>query len=251
MLTGSEQSEYRTMRQVIKQVEDHDGEAKLLGTVQDISDMKTAEEKIYTMAYFDGLTGLANRSYFHEYLDTVVSSSRKGSNEFSVVYIDLDNFKGVNDSYGHECGDTYLQRFAAHLKSTVRKSDLVARLGGDEFCVLVKDIEDISESIQTAERCLEFGDQTIEIGNHRINPQLSVGISTYPHDGEEPDAIVKSADLAMYHVKNNGKQDYAIYNERMAIETEDQMRLEADLKQALVNDEFELWYQPSSQYSRE
>ncbi len=237
-------SEFRTMRQVIKQVPNHDGNISLLGTVQDITDIRSAEEKVYAMAYYDGLTGLANRSYFHDYLNSVITNSEGAKKQFSVVYIDLDNFKGVNDSYGHECGDGYLQMFSEHLKNTVRKTDLVARLGGDEFCILVNDIDDISDSVATAERCLEFSADTIEIGNHRISPQLSVGISTYPQDGEAPDDIVKSADLAMYYVKNNGKQDFAIYDERMAIETEEQMRLEADLKQALNNDEFELWYQP-------
>ena len=244
MTSGSGSQDYRSMRQVIKQVSNSGGDTRLLGTVQDITDIKSAEEKVYTMAYYDGLTGLANRSYFHEYLSSVVSKSHHSRKQFSVVYIDLDNFKGVNDSYGHECGDGYLQIFSEHLKNSVRKSDLVARLGGDEFCILVNDIVDVSESVSIAERCLEFCESTIEVGNHRISPQISVGISTYPQDGEEPDDIVKSADLAMYFVKNNGKHDFAIYDERMAIETEEQMRLEADLKQALNNDEFELWYQP-------
>ncbi|MFK8075211.1 MAG: putative bifunctional diguanylate cyclase/phosphodiesterase [Granulosicoccus sp.] len=244
MTSGSCSKDYRSMRQVVKQVSDSGGDTRLLGTVQDITDIKSAEEKVYTMAYYDGLTGLANRSYFHEYLSSVVSKSRHSGKQFSVVYIDLDNFKGVNDSYGHECGDGYLQVFSEHLKNSIRKSDLVARLGGDEFCILVNDIVDVSESVSIAERCLEFCDSTIEVGNHRINPQLSIGISTYPQDGEEPDDIVKSADLAMYFVKNNGKHDFAIYNDQMAKETEEQMRLEADLKQALNNDEFELWYQP-------
>ncbi|MFT6307702.1 MAG: diguanylate cyclase (GGDEF)-like protein [Patiriisocius sp.] len=246
MATGLERSEYeyRSMRQVIKSDISESGKRQLLGTVQDITDIKSAEAKIYDMAYYDGLTGLANRSCFHEQLSSVISKSRISKKQFSVVYIDLDNFKGVNDSYGHECGDGYLQKFSEHLKNTVRKVDLVARLGGDEFCILVNDIQDISDSIATAKRCLEFSNNIIEVGNHRISPQLSVGISTYPQDGKEPDDIVKSADLAMYYVKNNGKHDFAVYDERMAIETEEQMRLEADLKQALINEEFELWYQP-------
>ena len=244
MATGSEFNEYRSMRQVIKSDSNEAGKRRLLGTVQDITDIKSAEEKIYNMAYYDGLTGLANRSYFHDHLNSVIRQSRKTKKQFSVIYIDLDNFKGVNDSYGHECGDGYLQRFSEHLKKTVRKKDLVARLGGDEFCILVSDIQDISDSITIAERCIEFSASTIEVGNHRISPQLSVGISTYPQDGEKPDDIVKSADLAMYYVKNNGKHDFAVYDEHMAIETEAQMRLEADLKQALNNDEFEVWYQP-------
>jgi len=244
MLLDSTHGSYHNMRQVIKTVHEHDGSRHLLGTVQDITDIKSAEEKIYTMAYYDGLTGLANRSYFHEFLESVVTNAEINKSQFSIVYIDLDNFKGVNDSYGHECGDGYLQEFAHHLRENVRNTDLVARLGGDEFCILVSDISDVSESVMAAERCLKFSENIIEIGNHRIKPQLSVGIATYPQDGLAPDDIVKSADLAMYHVKNNGKQAYAVYHQRMAIETEDQMRLEADLKLALDNNEFELWYQP-------
>lgn len=244
MATGSGTDEYRTMRQVIKADMLENGDRHLLGTVQDVTDIKSAEAKIYNMAYYDGLTGLANRSCFHEHLGSVIDQAKQSEKQFSVIYIDLDNFKGVNDSYGHECGDGYLQKFARHLKKTIRKTDFVARLGGDEFCILLDDIKDVSVSVAIAEQCLEFAANTIEIGNHRILPQLSIGISTYPQDGEEPDDIVKSADLAMYHVKNNGKQNFAVYDERMAIETEDQMSLEADLRQALKNNEFELWYQP-------
>ena len=244
MSTGSESSEYRSMRQVIKSTTNDIGERHLLGTVQDVTDIRSAEKRIYKMAYYDGLTGLSNRSFFHDQLDTVLHESRNFKKQFSVVYIDLDNFKAVNDSYGHECGDGYLQRFSEHLKNSVRKKDLVARLGGDEFCIIVNDIQHVSDSITTAKRCLEFSATTIEVGNHRISPQLSIGISTYPEHGEKPDDIVKSADLAMYHVKKNGKHDFAVYDERMAIETEEQICLEADLKQALINDEFELWYQP-------
>ncbi len=244
MGSGELNDTYRNMRQVVSQISGLQGDIRLLGTVQDITDIRRAEEKIYTMAYYDGLTGLANRAYFHEYLSETIATSAGQSKKFSVIYIDLDNFKGVNDSFGHECGDGYLRQFSDHLKRNVRRTDLVARLGGDEFCILVHDIADVAESISTAERCLEFGATSIEVGNHRISPTLSVGISTYPQDGLDSDSIVRSADLAMYHVKNNGKQNYAIYDERMAIDSQDRMMLEADLKLALSQDEFELWYQP-------
>lgn len=235
---------YRNMRQVIKQIAGLHDEARLIGTVQDITDIRSAEEKIYSMAYYDSLTGLANRAYFHDYLSTTIEKAANQGQSFSIIYMDLDNFKGVNDNFGHECGDGYLRQFSDHLKQHVRRSDLVARLGGDEFCILVRDIDNVSDSIVTAKRCLEFGDKTIEVGNHRIRPTLSVGISTYPQDGIESDTLVKNADLAMYHVKNNGKQNYALFNKEMVIESQDRMNLEADLKQALSNDEFELWYQP-------
>lgn len=236
--------QYRNMRQVIKQIGGLHDEVRLIGTVQDITDIRSAEEKIYSMAYYDGLTGLANRAYFHDYLSTTIEKSANQAQRFSIIYIDLDNFKGVNDSFGHECGDGYLRQFSDHLKRHVRRSDLVARLGGDEFCILVRDIDDIGDSIVTAKRCLEFGEKTIEVGNHRIRPTLSVGISTYPQDGTFSDTLLRNADMAMYYVKNNGKQNYAVFSEAMAIESQDRKDLEADLKQALSNDEFELWYQP-------
>ncbi|MFK7856260.1 MAG: putative bifunctional diguanylate cyclase/phosphodiesterase, partial [Granulosicoccus sp.] len=239
------QNEYfRTMRQVVKQIPDLQGNLQLLGTVQDITDIKNAEEKIYTMAYYDGLTNLANRAYFHEHLNTVIDNADALNQMFGIIYIDLDNFKGVNDSFGHECGDGYLQQFSDHLKRVVRRNDLVARLGGDEFCILVRDISDSIESISTAERCLQFSESPIEIGNHRILPELSIGIATYPADGNDSDSIIRSADYAMYSVKNNGKQNYALYDKRMAIDSQERIRLEADLKRALDQDEFELWYQP-------
>ncbi len=236
--------QYRNMRQVIKQAAGLQDEVQLIGTVQDITDIRSAEEKIYSMAYYDGLTGLANRAYFHDYLSTTIEKAANQGQRFSIIYIDLDNFKGVNDSFGHECGDGYLRQFSNHLKSHVRHSDLVARLGGDEFCILVQDIEDIGDSIVTAKRCLEFGEKYIEVGNHRIRPTLSVGISTYPQDGLGSDILVRNADMAMYYVKNNGKQSYAVYNKEMATKSQERMDLESDLKQALGKDEFELWYQP-------
>lgn len=235
---------YRTMRQVISLDTDLEGREKLLGTVQDITDIRTAEEKIYSMAYFDALTGLANRAYFHERLSVVVDEARALNRQFSLVYIDLDNFKTVNDSFGHECGDSYLKQFSAHLQRMTRHTDMVARLGGDEFCIIVNDVEGETEPVNVAQRCLDFCQSTLEVGNHKLLPRLSVGIASYPADGQTPDELIKSADLAMYHVKNSGKLNYALYTDQMAVDLRDRVRLESDLKQALHNEEFELWYQP-------
>lgn len=235
---------YRTMRQVVSVGTDLEGRQKLLGTVQDITDIRTAEEKIYTMAYFDGLTGLANRAHFHERLDVLVDEARALNMQFSLVYIDLDNFKAVNDSLGHACGDSYLKQFAEYLQGMMRSTDLVARLAGDEFCILVYDVADAMEPVLVAERCLEFCQSTLEVGNHRLMPRLSVGISTYPADGKNSDEMLTAADLAMYHVKNSGKLNYAVYTHQMEVDLRDRVRLESDLRQAMQNREFELWYQP-------
>ncbi|MEE9321926.1 MAG: EAL domain-containing protein [Granulosicoccus sp.] len=243
-MLNSTTGKHRNMRQVIKRINDSLGNASLLGTVQDITDIKSAEQKIYNMAYYDGLTGLANRAYFHEHLETYVAYAQREEHQFAVIYIDLDNFKGVNDSYGHECGDIYLKRFANHVSKSLRQTDFVARLGGDEFCILLPDIKGTSDAIISAERCLEITEHTMQIGNHRIHPKLSIGISIYPDDGSDPDEIVKSADLAMYYAKQNNNQRYAFYEAKMAAHSLERVKLEADLRLALDNDEFELWYQP-------
>jgi len=234
----------RHMRQLVKRITDADGVLSVFGSVQDISDIKTAEQKIYSMAYYDSLTQLANRAHFHEHLERYTIRARKRQKKYSIIYIDLDNFKGVNDSYGHECGDAYLSAFSEYLRATISRNDFISRLGGDEFCVLLHDIKDQSDVVKIAKACLAFSNHPIKIGNHRIHPKLSMGISLFPEHAEDPDLIVKRADMAMYHVKQNGKQSIAFYNESMEQDAIERVRLEADLRQALADDDFELWYQP-------
>ncbi len=232
------------MRQVVKPLLDSQDHVSWLGTVQDISDIRTAEETIYKMAYYDELTGLANRANFHERLQATIDEATRRDQEFCVIYIDLDDFKGVNDSYGHECGDHYLKAFADHLAGRVRRAGVTARLGGDEFCVLLPDTRSDEEAGDTAECILEFSRTPVQIGNHRIYPKLSIGIARFPRDGRLPDQIVKNADLAMYNVKRNGKHHVAFYDPKMSQDSLETARLESDFRTALVNGEFELWYQP-------
>ncbi|MEE9335609.1 MAG: EAL domain-containing protein [Granulosicoccaceae bacterium] len=234
----------RHIRQLIKRMTDTEGNLCLLGSVQDISAIKTAEKKMYNMAYYDGLTQLANRAHFHEHLERYTFRAKNTSKKYSIIYIDLDNFKGVNDSYGHECGDLYLSAFADHLRSSLSRTDFISRLGGDEFCILLHDISDENDVEKIAKRCLAFSDQPITIGNHRIHPKLSIVISLFPEHGDIPDQIVKRADMAMYYVKQHGKQSIAFYRESMEYDATERVRLEADLRQALADDDFELWYQP-------
>ena len=141
-------------------------------------------------------------------------------------------------------GDTYLRVFADHIKSSVRASDVTARLGGDEFCIVLNGVQDRDEVARTTEMLLKFTQQIVEIGNHRIQPKLSVGVSMYPEDGADADELLKSADMAMYSVKQNGKHGYRFFDPRMVSETADRVKLEASLRQAIDNDQFELWYQP-------
>ena len=234
----------RYIRQLIKRMTDVEGNLCLFGSIQDISAIKTAEQRIYNMAYYDSLTQLSNRAQFHEHLERHIVQAKRTSQKFAIIYIDLDNFKGVNDSYGHECGDSYLSAFAEHLRTKISKSDFISRLGGDEFCIVLHGICGEDEVMAAAQRCLEFGDQPIVINNHSIHPKLSVGISIFPEHGEQPDQIVKSADMAMYYVKQNGKQNIAFYDSSMEQDTSERVRLEADLRKALADNDFQLWYQP-------
>ncbi len=235
---------YLTMNQVTKRISDSQGIEYLLSTVQDISAIKSAEEKIYHMAYYDELTSLANRGHFHEHLKAHVEFPNLTTKKLAILYIDLDDFKEINDSYGHECGDIYLSQFANHLKRQLRSSDFIARVGGDEFCIVLHDIRDDDEISQATERCLSFMHTVVRIRNHKICPKMSIGISRYPEHGQDPDTLVGAADLAMYSVKRNGKHGFEFYNEKMASDSSDQIKLEADLRHAIKNNEFELFYQP-------
>ncbi len=243
-MAGAGVGMYRDMNQITKYMSDSDGTSFLLGTVQDISALKSAEQKIYKMAFFDELTGLSNRGHFHEQLKTQVALAQRASQKLAVVYVDLDDFKGVNDSYGHEVGDNYLRIFAEYIKSSVRATDITARLGGDEFCVVLYGVSDREEVSRITQLCLQFTEQTVEIGNHRIQPKLSVGISVYPDDATTVDGLIKNADMAMYSVKQNGKHGYRFFEPEMVSEAVDRVKLEASLRQAIDNNQFELWYQP-------
>ncbi len=239
----------RHMRQLIKRMTDTDGNLCLFGSVQDISAIKKAEQKIYNMAYYDDLTQLANRAHFHEHLERHTTHATNTSQNYSLIYIDLDNFKGVNDSYGHECGDAYLSAFAVHMRSCIGRSNFVSRLGGDEFCIVLHDVSDRDQIKKIAQRVLAFCDQPIWIGNHCIHPKLSIGIAVFPEHGDRPDLIVKRADTAMYYVKQHGKHNLAFYCESMDQDATERVRLEADLRQALADNDFELWYQPKMDVS--
>lgn len=234
----------RVMNQITRSVIDSDGSPMLLGTVQDITNIRSAEQKIYRMAYYDELTGLSNRAHFLEQLKMHVALARRNNNKFALVFVDLDDFKGVNDSYGHEVGDRYLRVFADYIRDTIRDSDVTARLGGDEFCIVLPNISDRAEVARITESCLRFSNTTIEIGNHRIQPKMSVGVSIYPDDGADESDLLRSADMAMYSVKQDGKHGYRFFEPHMVSETAERLLLEASLRVAIDNNQFELWYQP-------
>jgi diguanylate cyclase (GGDEF)-like protein len=232
------------MNQIIKRIENTQGVQSLLGTVQDISIIKSAEKKIFDMAYFDELTGLANRSHFHQQLGEQIKYAKRKNQKLAVMYIDLDGFKEVNDSLGHDMGDEYLKVIAGKLKKILRDADFIARLGGDEFCIIQSEIKEGLDASITADRCLALSQDIINLDTQKINPKMSIGIAIFPDDGNQSNTLLKAADTAMYSAKHNGKNAYAFYDPQMTSKSLVRMRLEADLQKAILNDEFELWYQP-------
>ena len=216
----------------------------VLGTVQDITRQKEADQRIRQLAYTDILTGLASRAYFYKHLDEVIKSANRREEMFSILYLDLDGFKDVNDSLGHDCGDNLLSAIAKRLQSAVKETDFVARLSGDEFCIIVENIVDQLDAAETAKKCLDVINQPLTLGQQEIRPRGSIGIAHYPSDGQDIQALLKAADSAMYAAKANGKHRYAFYRPEFTLQAESRLQIEQDLRLAFEREEFILYYQP-------
>ena len=221
-----------------------DSDNVVIGTVQDITRQRAADQRIRQLAYFDELTGIASRAYFYQHTSNLIKGALRRSEQFSLLYLDLDGFKDINDSLGHDAGDELLKIIAKRLQQLLRDSDFVARLGGDEFCILVDNIKDQYDAADVSERCLKEINQLITLGQHKLRPRCSIGIAHYPEDGNDLQALLKAADSAMYAAKEEGKHRYAFYQPALTELAENRLRVEQDLRLAIERDEFELYYQP-------
>lgn len=206
------------------------------------------EEKLFRQAHFDSLTGLPNRPAFLDRLQqSVTRMSRQGGN-LGILFVDLDNFKLVNDSLGHPVGDKYIQTIAERFKECMRADDTVSRLGGDEFVITAQGSDNhdltVASISRVADRILEAAAEPIVIDGHELRGSASIGIAIYPKDGEDPEALIRNADTAMYHAKNLGRGIFQFYSSELNEELMELMRLSTDIRSALENDEFELHYQP-------
>ena len=220
------------------------GEACLLKALHNIDDRKRLQDDMRYRAMHDSLTNLPNRGMFLESLDRALRKSRRKRNRISVLFIDLDRFKVVNDTLGHQAGDQLLQAVSERLRSAVRDSDLVARLGGDEFVVLVEDHGGPEEVMIVAQKVLEMLDRPVLIEWREVHISCSIGIASYPEDGEEVEALVKNADIAMYQAKERGRNNFQFYSPELNKLTLQRFELETRLKGALERGEFFLQYQP-------
>lgn len=217
------------------------GKPAILAMIIDVTDRKKAEEKIKQLAYYDTLTGLPNRNMLNDYFDKLLYSSK--SQKIGVMFLDLDRFKIINDTMGHAFGDIVLQQFSKRLEKLIRKDDMICRYGGDEFIILLKDINRI-EANKVAQRIIDEFSYPFIINGQKIYSSTSIGISLYPQDGHDLETLVKCADTAMFYAKERGKNNHRFYTLSQSINVSRKMYLEYELRKALENNEFILYYQP-------
>lgn len=230
----------------------------MLGIVQDVTQLKKAEEEIRVLAFYDGLTGLANRMFFMEHLNNTIMDSLRHKKHFALLFLDLDNFKRINDTLGHHIGDMLLKKVAETIKKSIRGSDsatrigkpprkndlLIARLGGDEFTILISDLKNPEYAALIANRLLKAIPAAHVFEGNEVSVTTSIGISVFPEDGNRADILLKNADTAMYHAKNQGRNTYQYFMDSMNKAAIERFSMDRDIKKALQNNEFLLYYQP-------
>lgn len=211
----------------------------------DISDLKATQEHFEYLANHDRLTGLPNRNLFYDRLQHGLDKAMRSKDKLAVMFIDLDNFKTINDTLGHEMGDLLLSQTAERLRACTRKEDTIARLGGDEFTVLAEDLPDAVGIVSaTASRIIDMLGQPFHLDGQEALVSASVGIALYPDNGPDFQSLLKNADAAMYQAKQTGKNNYQFFTEDMNLNAKQRAKLEKDLRQALKNNELFLAYQP-------
>lgn len=229
----------------INAVHDDDGNvAQYVAVFDDISELHEKEQRIRHQAYHDALTGLPNRTLLLDRLNHFIGAAERGAVNVAVLFLDLDRFKVVNDSLGHDVGDELLRAVASRLKGSLRRADTVARLGGDEFVVLCAAWQNPSDVAQVGEKVLELLKEPFVVAGHLLHVGASVGIALYPADGGDAHALLKNADTAMYAVKEEGRDGYRFFDASMNEQAMERLTLENSLRQAVERKEFELFYQP-------
>jgi diguanylate cyclase (GGDEF)-like protein/PAS domain S-box-containing protein len=214
-----------------------------IATQEDVTERRRAERQISHLENYDALTNLPNRMRFRERLEGELERIKRGE-QLAMLYIDIDEFKSVNDSLGHHVGDELLKVVASRLRSCVRETDFVARLGGDEFAIVQTGIEQPSDVMELVRRIYDAIREPYECLGHHVTADASIGIALAPHDGTDLDQLLKSADLAMYGAKADGRRTYRFFESEMDARVKARRTLELDMRQAIVDGAFEIHYQP-------
>ena len=215
------------------------------GVARDVTERKIAEETINFQAYHDLLTKLPNRALLRDRLSLAINQAKREDEKLAVMFLDLDRFKNINDSLGHMIGDELLQQVSMRLKECIRAADTLARFGGDEFTLMLPKLHDGQEDAsKLAEKITNTLKQPFNVEGHELYVSASIGIALYPQDGTNIDSLIKHADVAMYHVKGQGKNGYQFYSNEMNVPYIEKLSMDTGIHKALDNDEFNLVYQP-------
>ncbi len=213
-------------------------------TIENVTERRANADKMRRMVYFDPLTHLPNRVMFNSKLEQAMAVADAAGHSVAVLFLDLDNFKNINDSLGHVIGDRLLQAVAQRVSTCIRADDVFARFGGDEFTLLLPRINDIQDACWVAQKILNALETTIQVEEHDFYVGTSIGISFYPQDGDDVATLVKNADTAMYRAKDMGRRNYQLFNPAMDVHVQQRLDMEQDLRRSLEQGDFELYYQP-------
>ena len=220
------------------------GKQYILESFVDITERKQAEAAVRYQSNHDGLTALPNRQRFSEQLGESLAEARRSEKTVAVLLLDLDRFKTINDTLGHAVGDELLKQASERLSESLRGNDSVARLGGDEFAVVLTAMESPEGAAVAARRVLSVLQAPFNIGGHELHTSASIGISLFPRDGAEAEALLQNADIALYHAKDQGRNTFRYYDSWISASTRESLALENDLRHALERDELVVYYQP-------
>ncbi len=222
----------------------HNRFGKYVVVLSDITEVHNTQEQLEHIAYHDNLTGLPNRNLLRDRLGQALAKSERLSQKLAVLFIDLDHFKRVNDTLGHQAGDSMLVAITQRLQSEIRSSDTLARIGGDEFIVVLDNVRSEENAASICEKLLATISNPLIMAGVELTPGGSIGVSMYPDHGRDPDELIKNADMAMYSVKTTGRNQFNFFSPEMSDYTTKYFSREQELRKALKNDELRLFYQP-------
>jgi len=215
-----------------------------LSIMADITERKAAEKQIEFLAYHDSLTGLPNRLLLQDRFEHAKAYAVRAGTKVALLLMDLDNFKSINDTLGHAAGDALLKQVVTRLGECVRQTDIVSRQGGDEFLIILPGLDHADDTVPVLVKVVGRLQDPFHVADHEISTSVSIGISIFPEDGTSFETLLKKADIAMYQVKNSGRNDYRFFDETTNVEAGEHLTIRNDLRRALDRNEFMVYYQP-------